>query len=90
MAKQKTRRKIATLGAGSKVRAAFIRSLYDDASIDWDRKRLGTRCLALDVIYLLAVSVDPIKYGGYTGLRAFCKEADIDVDLVKKKIEEPR
>lgn len=81
MVRKKSRRykKSATI-AMSALRAAFIKKLQDDASIDWDFKMFGPRSLTLDVLYLLAVSISS-EYAQYSGFKKFLDDVGVSVDL---------
>lgn len=63
------------------LKTAFIKKLNEDKSIDWDFKILGQRSLILDALYLLGVSIDPIKYSQYTGFQLFLTENGVSIDL---------
>jgi hypothetical protein len=46
------------------------------------------RTLAVDVLYLLAVSIDEDKYQYLNGFNVFLREAGIVVDMTKKSGKE--
>jgi hypothetical protein len=70
------------------VKAAFLTVLDGDKSIDWDRKVLSTRSLALDVLYLLAISINGGKYQYLNGFNDFLEETGIRITMERKPSKE--
>lgn len=68
------------------VQRRFLKKLGMDFTIDWTLKRLSARSLAVDVLYLLGLSIDSVKYGGVDGFIRFQKEIGIHVDLQKRDV----
>ena len=84
MSKSKSRssKKIAQV-VETVLKTAFIKKLREDLSIDWDFKMLGQRSLTLDMLYLLGVSIDPVKYAQYTGFQRFLIDSGVSIEFKK-------
>lgn len=79
--KSRSSKKAAQAVASSALKAAFIKRLREDKSIDWELRTLGQRSLILDVLYLLGISIDQQKNTWYSGFRKFLEEGGVTVDL---------
>lgn len=65
----------------------FISKLQKDKSIDWECENMTTRSLILDVLFILAASVDSEKYKQFTGFEKFLKENNITIELLHKPVD---
>lgn len=72
------------------VKKRFLASLERDKSIDWERKNLTTRCLILDVLYLLGIGIDEAQYAHADGFEKFLTENKVVLELTKERIENPK